>query len=117
MARLFSDPSKQLRSPVKRTRESELERCAAMLSATAVADACHITPAITAPKLFTHLKIASAADAEVSVEEVDAFTRIMDEVGIANPSLQGKLGQGEMRRVPGPIGPSRQDHPCHSFAG
>ena len=91
MARLFSDPSKQLRSPVKRTRESELERCAAMVFATRVADACHITPTVSASKLFTHLKIASAADAEVSVEEVDAFTRIMDEVGIANPSLQGKF--------------------------
>ena len=79
---------------MKRTRESELERCAVMVSATAVADPCHITPAVTAPELFTHLKIASAAHAEVSVEEVDVFTRIMDEVGIAYPSLQGKLGSG-----------------------
>ena len=44
---------------------------------------------------FTHLKIASAADAEVSVEEVDTFAGIMDKVGITNPSLQEKLGLGE----------------------
>ena len=53
-----------------------------------------IYPAVSVPKLFTHLKIASAADAKVSVEEVDTFAGIMDKVGITNPSLRGKLGLG-----------------------
>ena len=56
-------------------------------------------PVVTAPKLFAHLKIASAADAEVSVEEVNAFTSIMDEIGITYPSLQGKLGMGGVKAV------------------